>query len=125
MVLEFDSWTIGRRDCASRLMAVKPARRLNAHRSFSITDGIRASVAPLRRVKFNINWISFCLAVYVFGYYGYYGFIYYQRQQRIDIYVARVAASLDAAQAARAALAERAARAALAERAARTERQSR
>ncbi|GBF28273.1 hypothetical protein MnTg02_03337 [bacterium MnTg02] len=39
MVLEFDSWTIGKGDCPSRLMAVKPAWRLNAHRSFPMTDG--------------------------------------------------------------------------------------
>ena len=40
MVLELDSWTIGKRDCASRPMAVKSSWRLNAHRSFSMTDDI-------------------------------------------------------------------------------------
>ena len=39
MVLEFDSRTIGKRDRASRLLARKPAWRLNAHRSFPMTDG--------------------------------------------------------------------------------------
>ncbi|GBF25714.1 SCO1 protein [bacterium MnTg02] len=41
MVLEFGSWTIGKRDRASHLMVRKPAWRLNAHRSFSMTDGMR------------------------------------------------------------------------------------
>ena len=40
MVLEFNSWTIGKRDRAARLVAVKPAWRLNAYRSFPMTDRI-------------------------------------------------------------------------------------
>lgn len=74
----------------------------------------RASATAQKRVKFNINWISLCLAVYVFGSWGHYAFISYQKQKRIDIYVARITASIDAASA------ERMARAKGAER---TERQ--
>jgi hypothetical protein len=61
----------------------------------------RISVTAQKRVKFNINWISLCLAVYVFGFLGHDAFILYQRQKRIDIYVARIIASFDAASAER------------------------
>ena len=42
--LEFGSGTLGKGDCPSRLMAVKPAWRLNARRSFSMTNGIRRQI---------------------------------------------------------------------------------
>jgi len=47
MVLEFNSRTIGKRDRAPRLMAREPAWRLNAHRSFSMTDGIIPMIVEL------------------------------------------------------------------------------